>query len=250
MRTATGGSGREEARAAAGARAGRQGVSLAELILAAWLFSFVLLGLARFAGAQGGLAARSHDRVRVTDLVRTTALVMRAELRYAAAPDLTAGPDSVRLRAIRGSGVICSRDGGVLRVRYRGIRRPDPEKDSVLVVHDSATAGTVFRLSAVVGSDDASCGPGFQLTVEGTPPGRGLVLVFEPGTYHLADGALRYRRGRGGRQPVTETVLADGGFRADPGTLTARLVLHGDSLRWAPTLDRRVLVHFLNPGPP
>ena len=228
----------------------RPGVSLPELILTAWLFGFVLLGLARFAGAQGRLAARAHDQVRAADLVRVTALVLRAELRYAAAPDRAIGADSIHLRAVRGTGVICSRDGDVLRVRYRGVRRPDPEKDSVLVVSDSSSVGTPFRVSAVASADDGPCGPGYRLTLDGTPPGRGLVLLFETGSYHLADGALRYRRGRGGRQPVTEAVLAGGEFRLRPGTLTAHLVLHGDSLPRAAGVEWRADVHLLNPEAP
>lgn len=220
-------------------------------MLVAWLFALVLLALSRFAGAQGRLAAAAHERARAADLMRTTSLVLNAELRYAAAPDLTVTPDSVRLRAVRGTGVICRRIGGVVRVRYRGVRRPDATKDSALVITDSATAGVAFPVEDVATAvAEPGCGAGYRLTLDGSPPGRGLLLVFETGSYHLVDGALRYRRGRGGRQPVTEAVLADGGFRRGPHSLDVRLVLSDDSLPRLPAHSRATVVGLLNPDPP
>lgn len=223
----------------------RPGVTLPELALVAWLFALVLLGLARFATAQGRLAATAHDRVRAEDLVRTAALVLDGELRHSAPVDRSVGPDSVQLRAFRGVGVICERVGSDIRIRYRGVRSPNPEKDSALVVTDSATAGVAFPLTGVVRDD--GCGQGYRLTLGGAAPARGMVLVFETGSYHLTGGALRYRRGRSGRQPVTEAVLADAGFRDAAGTLVARLPLQPDSLPRAPTRDPRAVVRLLNP---
>lgn len=226
----------------------RPGVSLPELVLAAWLFALVLLGLARFASAQGRLAALAHDRARAADLVRTTALVLRGELRYTAPADRRIGRDSVRLRAVRGVGVICRAEGSELQVRYRGVRRPDPEKDSALVVSDSGTAGAAFAVTGVAGAD-GRCGEGYRLVLDGEPPARGLVLVFETGSYHLADGALRYRRGRGGRQPVTETILEAGSLEVAPRGVEVRLRVHGDSLRLAEPAAV-VTVGLLNPVAP
>lgn len=229
----------------------RAGVTLPELILVAWLFGLVLLGLARFASAQGRLAGEAYDRVRAADLVRTVDLILEAELRYAAAPDLAVTPDSIRLRAVRGSGVICGRTGAVVRIRYRGVRRPDPGKDSVLIITDSTTAGAAYRIDAVAAAvPEPGCGAGYRLTLQGTPPGRGLVLVFETGSYHLADGAFRYRRGRAGRQPVTEAVLADGAFERRLGSLAVRLVLSDDSLPRLPAHERAAVLRLLNLDPP
>jgi hypothetical protein len=54
---------------------------------------------------------------------------------------------------------------------------------------------------------------GWSELSEGARPS--LVRLFESGEYHLADGALRYRRGGGGRQPLTPERLGLGsGFRA------------------------------------
>ncbi len=237
-------------------RRGRPGVTLPELALAAWLFALVLLGLARFAGAQGRLAALTHDRARAADLVRTTALVLSGELRYTAPSDRSVGPDSVRLRAVRGVGVICRSEGSDLRIRYRGVRRPDPAKDSALVVSDSGTAGAAFAVTGVVGAEGtegaegAGCGDGYWLALDGSPPDRGLVLVFETGAYHLADGALRYRRGRGGRQPVTETILEAGTFEPRPAALGVRLRLHGDSLVRLPEPSAGLALGLVNPDAP
>lgn len=57
------------------------------------------------------------------------------------------------------------------------------------------------------------------------PPARTvLTRVFERGSYHLVGGALRYRRGEGGRQPLTPERIMEG-----------RLTGHdspGDALVW------------------
>lgn len=226
----------------------RAGVTLPELVLVAWLFALVLLALARFAGAQGRIAATTHDRVRAADLVRTTELVLGGELRHAAPADLSVTPDSIRLRAVRGVGVICGRVGTAVLVRYRGVRSPDPEKDSALVITGAGTTGAAYRVTGVV--TDRGCGDGYRLTLDPTPPPAGLTLIFETGSYHLSGGAFRYRRGRGGRQPVTEAVLAPSRFRTGEGSIAARLRLHPDSL---PRLSRRSLaasVRRLNPVMP
>lgn len=222
----------------------REGVTLPELILVAWLFGFVLLALGRFAGAQGRLAVVTHERVRAADVVRTTDLVLNGELRRLAADDWWPGPDSIRLRAVRGSGTLCSATGSELRVRYRGVRRPDPTKDSVVLVTGSGTAGESYAVVGVVA--DTACG-GFRLELDRAPPASaGLVLLFETGSYYLSDGALRYRRGRGGRQPVTEAVLEAGRFERTGAGLVARLVLHRDSVPRIGSRTRSTVVRMLN----
>lgn len=224
----------------------RKGGTLPEMILVAWLFGFVLLGLARFAAAQGRLAAASHDRVRAADVVRTADLVLNGELRRAAVDDWRMDRDSIRLRAVRGSGTLCGSAGSEARVRYRGVRRPDPTKDSVILVTGTGTLGKAYAITGV--TTDEECG-GYRLTLGEAPQaGVGLALVFETGSYHLSGGALRYRRGRGGRQPVTEAVLLDGWFeRADAGVV-ARLTLHPDSIPRVPRRARAAVVRQLNPG--
>lgn len=222
----------------------RPGVTLPELILTAWLFALVLVGTARFAAAQGRLLALTQDRVRAAEVERTTDLILTEELRYAGAADLTPTPDSIRLRALRGAGTICDAAGSQLRVRYHGVRRPDPGKDSALLVTGSNTQGT--RHAVIGASADDGCGE-YRLTLDPAPVApRGLLLVFETGSYHLSGGALRYLRGRGGRQPVTEALLEEGVFELGPGRVTAQLELAADSL---PRLVRRrstAVVHLLN----
>lgn len=227
----------------------RPGVTLPELVLVAWLFGLVLLAVARFAAVQGELAAAGDHRVRAADATRTADLLLTAELRYSAQPDRTATRDSVRLRAIRGAGAVCRGEGAELRVRYRGVRRPDPAKDSVVVITDAGTLGAAHGLTAVAGDD--ACGDGYRLTLDRAPPAsRGLILVFETGSYHLTGGALRYRRGRGGRQPVIEGVLGDARFELQPGRIDARLSLHPDSLIRVPARRPAVRVRLMNPPPP
>jgi hypothetical protein len=228
----------------------RAGVTLPELILVAWLFALALLGLARFTSAQGRLAALGYDRVRVADAARAADLVLGGELRYTAAPDRTATTDSVRIRAVRGAGPLCGRDGAEVRVRYRGFRAPDPEKDSVLLITGSDTRGSAHAVTA--SAPDSTCGSGVRLTLDPPPPSpAGMALVFETGSYHLTGGALRYRRGRGGRQPLTEALLRDGWFEPGPATLVARMVPERDSLPRLGSATINAVIRLLNPaGPP
>lgn len=129
------------------------------------------------------------------------------------------GSDSLRLRAFRGVALGCgapaTRD---VRVRFRGARRPEPEKDSVLVLRSDGSWRAVDLVAAAPAEDSVAgtCTPGaiggalerwtLDEAVEGFVVGR----LFERGSYHLADGAFRYRSGRGGRQPLIPELL-DGG---------------------------------------
>lgn len=223
----------------------RPGVTLPELLLVAWLFGLVLAALAGFAGAQSRLVALTEERVRATDAVRTAAIVLGAELRALAAPDLAIGSDSIRLRAVRGGGPICGVVGRSVLVRYRGSRRPEPEKDSVLVVSE-AESGAPVALRAVAAS--SQCGGALRLELDREVPA-GLVLVFETGVYHLAGDALRYRRGAGGRQPLTEAVLSRTELRPSDGSTVVLSLAFDD--RTLPRLVERetsVTLHLANGG--
>lgn len=203
----------------------RGAVSVAELVLVFWLYGFVLAGLAAFARAQGRLARAQESALRRAELVRTTRVVLAAELRYLARADLrTAGGDSVRVRAVRGVGRVCEADGDRLRVDYRGDRLPQPAKDSVLLVLGAAELAAAVT---EVEGGGACGGVGVRLLL---PPGGdtlplvgALALVFETGTYALGDGALRYRLGAGGRQPLTEAVLDDASLDLHAAALRLRL---------------------------
>jgi hypothetical protein len=116
------------------------------------------------------------------------------------------------LRAFRGTAELCAAlrtaNGGV--VRYRGMRGPDPEKDSLLVL---TTGGSWHTLRLVSREDGPAPCPGWPAE-DGErwrwePPLDDVLLarVFERGTYHLEDRALRYLSGTGGRQPLTPERL-------------------------------------------
>jgi hypothetical protein len=49
----------------------------------------------------------------------------------------------------------------------------------------------------------------FSLTTSVPLPSAAAWLVYERGTYSIGTSALRYRRGFGGRQPVTAPAFAD-----------------------------------------
>ncbi len=95
-------------------------------------------------------------------------------------------------------------------------------------------------------SADTACGTGYRLGLEPEPASRGIVLIFERGSYHLADGAFRYRRGRAGRQPVTEALLAAGSFEVERGLVHVRLRLHPDSVARVPVRTMTTRIRVMN----
>lgn len=119
--------------------------------------------------------------------------------------------DSVVVRAFRGTAVRCAdASPPSWAVRYAGLRRPDPAKDSVLVLANDG----VWRVAGLVRARARRgvCGQGAGEVWELNPavPGAVVGRVFERGSYHVAAGAFRYRPGRGGRQPLTAQVLRTG----------------------------------------
>lgn len=151
---------------------------------------------------------------REAELRETTRITRHAlgqELRDGlAGVDWVAGTgDSIALRAFRGTGVSCaSTPASGWALRYSGLRRPDPSKDSVLVLAGDGVWRVVKLVRARARA--RACGPAAPGEVwELDPPVPGAVIgrLFERGSYHLAAGAFRYRPGRGGRQPLTAQVL-------------------------------------------
>lgn len=231
----------------------RSGASLAELVLVAWLFALVLAAAARFIEAQGRLAAMQHDRTRGAEAVRAASLILAGELRYLAPGDLAiAVPESLGVRAVRGVGVVCRADGPHLLVRYRGVRLPEPAKDSVTLVTARAPAG-MPPIALVDAAPDTACGGTVRLTLEVPAPHPAAVaLLHETGSYHLNGGAVRYRIGQGGRQPLTEAVFGEAAFRtAAPGPgLSLGIRLHQDSLPRLGTARYDIPLRMLNGGTP
>jgi type II secretory pathway component PulJ len=204
---------------------------------------------------QGGWAVvatlvRSGERVAEIsegmETIRTVAWILEEEV-SGGSPNRDwwpGGADTLGLRAYRGLALVQGREAdGQVSVCYRGIRNPNPEKDSVLFL--SGDAGWTAHALLSRARRDPGClegTGGWEEVWHVEPEPRGPVLgrVFERGSYHFSAGAFRYRRGAGGRQPLTpvriaegflEEVGADGGLRW--GVLLSWSGTNGDSIPWS-----------------
>jgi hypothetical protein len=152
------------------------------------------------------------------------------------ADGLQLAPDTLALRAFRGRGVVCAVGANTL-MNYRGLRAPDPAKDSMLVLQ-GRTAEHAEPYAAGAWSPGSCVAPPGEQTLVVPGPGLGLhdiVLFFERGSYHVANGALRYRRGPGGRQPVTADV-----FEADSTRLGLSIAAKSWGIADTTGLDLRI----------
>lgn len=195
------------------------GFTLLEALVAVLLNGFVL-----HAGWQLVRVHRTAARAVVASASRIGAgsvahAVLRREIRAGVRGRDLGEPirDTVGLRVFRGTALPCrGGEPGGLEVVYRGLRGVDPGKDSVLVLDREGgwTAADLLR-SGPSSPERSQCptsveGSRFRWVLEPEPEHLPLALrVFERGSYHLAGRALRYRRGRGGRQPLTGEVFAD-----------------------------------------
>lgn len=247
----------------------RPGFSLVELLSTLVLGGLVAAAVAGTLRSAERLARVHAARVAAAETLRVPGVVLSRELRWVdTAEDLAAlSRDSLRIRAFRGTAVVCGAVGGAVYVRYTGVRQPNPAKDSLLAI-DADGRAQAFALDAAR-TDAAVCaargGVEIQRWAVGAPLAVGtLLLLFESGSYYLVDGAFRYGRGRGGRQPLTAEVL-DGsatGFHAldirgaetaDP-ELTAALDIRlaVDAARWGsarsspPLPPARLRMTFVN----
>lgn len=200
-----------------------RGFSLVELLVALTLGSVLVAAGWSVLRRQTAAAAAARDLSDRLEVVRTVRTVLDEELR-AGLPGRdwsVSGGDSVHLRAYRGVALGCPGSAGgdedEVLVRYLGMRLPEPEKDSLLVLDEHGGWGTASLEARVPAPDSTGgCGaPGTGWRVErwsapGVPRPLRVARLFERGGYHLADGALRYRSGRGGRQPLTPELLDDG----------------------------------------
>jgi hypothetical protein len=191
----------------------RPGFTTVEALVTVSTGAVLVAGIASAIVAVSRLERAAADRAETVAAHAHAATVLSHELRTldTRRDGFGMGPDSIKLRAFRGRAIVCGGDSSAAAVRYDGLRMPDPSKDSRLVL---AGAGAERSLPLVAAVPSVVCSPrpgevGLQLR-----PGAGLVpgdvvLVHENGSYHLATGALRYRRGAGGRQPLTPTVFFD-----------------------------------------
>ena len=215
----------------------RAGLSLLELVVALAFFGLVAGGVYGSVAATERAGRMHARRLEVAEAFRTTVAVLGAEVRYVdPAADLAVAPDSVALRAFRGTAIVCGEVGGDVRVRYRGLRDPDPAKDSVIVVGALGDGGPVALAASTSEAQGCAVLPGESLqrwTLGARYPVGTLLLLFESGSYHLATGAFRYRRGAGGRQPITGSVLDVGASGFAPVPTGAAASEEGLTLRLA-----------------
>jgi hypothetical protein len=167
-------------------------------------------GLFRLASRTARLTA---ERAEALDATRTAAALLSFEARPLGQGDFTVFSDSIQLRAFRGYVIPCATGGGTVLARHTGVRPPDETKDSVLALADSAEfVAALTAVSPAPPGGPCAAFPGEQilsLTTSVLLPSAAAWLVFERGTYSFGTNALRYRRGFGGRQPITAPAFAD-----------------------------------------
>jgi hypothetical protein len=186
----------------------RSGSTLIELVSALMALGIIAAACAGLIRSQSILLNNASERSAIRETLRAGSAVLSAELQHLTVADLRAvAADSVLLRVFRGVGIVCSITPPRVTMRYRGVRQPDPSKDSMLLA-GTEQAGTIRLVSSRV--DPCTSQPGEQLTaVEPAIPITvgAVVLFYESGSYHLAASALRYRRGASGLQPITDDFM-------------------------------------------
>lgn len=194
---------------------GAMGGSLVELIVALSLGAVVVGSLATLMSSGSRWTRSLADRVEAQEVARTIWAVLEEELRVGRVNTdwRVESAGSIRLRSFQGLARVCegSSARGAWLVAYRGRRAPDPSRDSLLVLEVDGS-WRALALDSSARSDGCNPLPGESI-YRWDLPWTGDVMpvlarTFETGSYHLADGAFRYRRGRGGRQPLTVERLA------------------------------------------
>lgn len=194
------------------ARPAEAGFSLVELVVTLALGSLILSAATSLLRSGLRLAASHAARIETEETLRISAHILASELRLLdPAVDLELfAARSLGLRAFRGAGLACPSDGDRLLVRYRGLRQPEPAKDSVLVLNEAGQADVRALDASVRVTDGCPRADGellFQWDLGDQHPDASLLLLFEHGSYHLSEHALRYVRGAGGQQPLTAESL-------------------------------------------
>lgn len=193
----------------------RAGASLVEVLVALLLtFLVARAGWSALSGQRGAAEAVTLG-AEAQEVGRTVRRVLGAELRSGVpGVDWRAHPgDSLTLRAFRGAGLACESSESPARrwaVAYRGIRAPNPDKDSALVLRADGR-WRALGISDAEGGGPA-CAPSslyeaYRITLDREVSEVTLIRVFERGSYHLTGNAFRYRIGLGGRQPLTPERL-------------------------------------------
>ena len=181
----------------------------------------LLMGLAVFSlggsalARQSTVASRLRSEMDLLSAQRLAAIVLGKELRAGVRGRDWAvqAPDRLSLRAFRGWGLSCGigTEPGTVVVVYHGERAANPAKDSVLVLTADGWRQADLTRRVAGGSSCAMDPDGDSevWTIDPPVPGALVARIFERGSYHISDGAFRYRRGLGGRQPLTLDVFDD-----------------------------------------
>ncbi len=191
---------------------GERGYTLAEALITLILLTILLQAAWSVTAGHTRGAAELVRRSEMLEAVRISGWTLREELKSSRpGTDWLADDDSIALRAYRGLAVPCpgASAPGVVVADWVGVREPEPEKDSLLLLEPDGQwrAYGLNRVARV--PPCAGGGPTLRLELDDPEAGGYLARVFERGTYHVADAALRYRRGLGGRQPMTPRALAE-----------------------------------------
>ncbi len=207
----------------------RQGAVGLQLLLAVVLGAAVMVLVTRWLHHQQRSIVRAVGRAEVASALARAPRLLATELRGGAqGRDWRAfRGDSLALRAFRGSALVCTWAGSEMTVGYVGDRRLDPAKDSVLALDADGrwVVAGVVRAQRTSGSCHGRSAE--RWVVDRATTGFSVVRVFERGVYSLTSGALRYRRGRAGRQPLTYSRFDSLSSLRPGGAGGVRLDLHG-----------------------
>jgi prepilin-type N-terminal cleavage/methylation domain-containing protein len=201
----------------------------------------VLLGLIiSWGGLLVGSFRRSAEKaVRMTEriqAVRTARSVLDEELRRGRVHGRATlnSEGELSLRAFRWTGVVCEagmegREGTERRFEVWGTRAPDPGKDSVLVLAPDGTwrAAELAWITSTTPCEEGG-GPAIQVALRPAADDGVLLRGFERGRYGISNGAFRYRRGGGGRQPLTPERFQSGRLLEAAGGMWLEAVMVPD----------------------
>ena len=206
----------------------RSGSALLEVIVAALLGAIVTVTAVLLIQAQARIAHGTSERSERNDALRSALAVLHAELEpIQPAADLHAvSRDSVVARILRGLAVVCAQNDGRVYARYRGLRLPDPGKDSALYVGVEHAVPILSARVDTTGCVHAGNENVIAFTWPAAAPNGSVWLIFETGSYHLQNYALRYRRPGESRQPITSEIIDHrlSYFAGDSHAISATLI--------------------------